>query len=295
MKLDFHKIQLEDKKIYEKYSEANKDFFGWEYSFAMTWVWNAFEETKVCDIGDMAFVWTRFFGQCVYFPPMLMDQSQLPKAVEIIAAQCCECGCTMDLRGLTKEQAESLDEQKYVITSDRGSSDYLYSGSSLANLTGKKYHSKRNFVSRFKNKYDYIFREYNEVTDREQIFELYKKWNTRSTHETLDLEEKVIARAFDSYKQLGLDISVIEIDNKIAAFSVNSVESDKIAHTFFEKGDTEYEGIYQAINQFNAQKFLSDVEFVNRQEDMGIEGLRKAKLSYNPVSLWDKYSVKIRK
>lgn len=294
MKLDFRPIQLADKDIFKKYSSYTDTLLGWEYSFAMTWIWNAFEKTQVCDTGDMAFVWTQFFGDYVYFPPLLKDKNDFVKAVDIISKQCCKCGCAMDLRGLTKEQVDLLDKDKFTITTSLDTSDYIYSGNELSELVGKKFHSKRNFVSRFKRNYEYIFREYNDSQDKKQIFDLYKKWNANAKHETLDIEEKVISNALNNYKELGLDISVIEIDGKVMAFAINSISNKDVAHTLFEKADTDYEGSYQAINQFNAQKYLSEVKYVNRQEDLGIEGLRKAKQSYNPIMLLQKYNVKVK-
>lgn len=289
--MDFHPLTLEDKAIYLKYASATKNFLGWEYCFAMTYVWNAFGETKIYDSGEIAFVCTKFLDTRVSYPPMLADPSLLPAAVKVIEEMCAQEGSTLDLRGLTAEQAKLLDPKKYRITTSRGYSDYIYNAQDLIELKGKKYHAKRNYVTRFCARYDYEFRPYCEKTDRENILKLYKKWNDTAAHETFWLEEKVITRALDYGKALDLNIAVLCADGHLAAFSVSSIANPLVAHTFFEKADTDFEGAYQVINQKTAQAYFREVQYVNRQEDMDIEGLKKAKLSYYPAMLLDKYRV----
>jgi len=289
--MDFHKLTLDDKKIYEKYAPAAKGFLGWEYNFAMTYIWNAFDETKIFDAGDMAFVCTKFYGTRVFYPPMLLDPSSLPAAVKRVEAECMREGCDLDIRGLTGEQSKLVDSRQYRVTSDRANSDYIYASQDLIELKGKKFHAKRNYVTRFCSRYAYEFRPYNENTDRDGILALYKTWDTAAQHETFWLEEKVITRALDACSALGLDIAVLCAAGETVAFSVNSVDNPTVAHTFFEKARTDFDGAYQTINQKTAEAYFKSVRYVNRQEDLGIEGLRKAKLSYHPAVLLEKYRI----
>ncbi len=292
MAVDFRRIELKDKEIFEKYLKPDHGKLGWEYCFAMTWIWDAFDETMICDLGDMALVYTKFYGNCVYFPPLLSDESLLEKAVGIIAEQCRANECKMEIRGLSKEQAEILSD-KYCVSTDRGNYDYVYEVKKLIDLSGKKLHGKRNFINRFKATYNYSFREYKE-TDREDMLALYDKWYVRSEHETLDLERKVIVRALDYYKDLDLKIGILEVDGKLAAYSISAAENDNVAHAMFEKGDTTYDGIYQMINRLTCEKLLSGCRYVNREEDMNIEGLRRAKMSYYPEVLLEKYTLRCK-
>ena len=290
--MDFRRIELKDKAIFEKYLSVTTDKLGWEYCFAMTWIWDAFDETMICDLGDMAIIYTKFYGKCVYFPPLLSDESLLEKALALIEEHSRQNGYAMEVRGLSKAQAEILSD-KYAVTTDRGNYDYIYSVQTLINLSGKKLHSKRNFINRFKSTYSYTFREYSEE-DRESMLALFDKWFVHSVHETLDLERKVIVRALDYYKELGLKIGVLEVEGNLAAYSISAVENDNVAHAMFEKADTVYDGIYQMINQQTCEKLLSGCKYVNRQEDMNIEGLRQAKSSYYPEILLEKYTVKCK-
>jgi len=295
MELNFRKLTIDDKKIYDRFLPYYRGYYGWEYSFSMTWIWNGFEKTEICDVGDMAFVSSIYFNKRIFYPPFVKDKKDLVKAVELVADYCKQNSVPLDLRGLTKEQASLLDTKKYSITTHEDNNDYVYSCKDLIELVGKKYHSKRNFVTRFKTTYpNYIFRAYDEKSDRNAIFDLFTRWQSTTCHETLAFEEKVIGRALDNAIALNLKIGVLYVENKLVAFSVIGNFNTEIAHTYFEKADKDYIGSFQAINQFAAKEFLSNNQFVNRQEDLGIEGLRKAKQSYNPQLLVEKYYVTMR-
>ena len=295
MKLNFKDITIQDKQIYDKYLPLYKDFYGWEYSFAMTWIWNAFDQTQICDTGDMAFVRTKFYGKRVYYPPFLKDHAQLPKALEIIESECKQENVEFDLRGLLQCQIDLLDKNKYSFKTSDCTKDYIYNTQDLITLVGKRFHSKRNFVNRFKLTYpDFKFLTYDEKRDRKNIFDLFFKWQSSTEHETLALEEKIISSALDAYSALDLKIGVLYVGDQLAAFTVMDASNPYIAQTFFEKADKDFVGSYQAINQFAATKFLKDVLLVNRQEDLGIEGLKKAKESYYPVHLVEKFKVKLK-
>jgi len=290
--LSFRKLALSDKEIFDKFLPYNKERLGWEYSFAMTFIWNAFDKAEVCDLGDMFIIRSKWHGKRIYYQPLLQDLNHLCRAINIIEKECSIEGVPLDVRGLVGVQLPCLERGNYNITGNRDTSDYIYNTDDLITLKGKAFHSKRNFITRFKAAYpDYNFRIYNDALDREKIFALYEKWNTATEHETHDLERIVITRALDFQKELNLKIGVLYVDDCLVAFSISDCNNPNIAHTFFEKADKDYIGSFQAINQFAAEAFLKEHKLVNRQEDLGIEGLRKAKLSYHPVMLVEKYKI----
>ncbi|MDR2201819.1 MAG: phosphatidylglycerol lysyltransferase domain-containing protein [Clostridiales bacterium] len=298
MKLNFRKIELSDQKIYDRILGKSHKFLGWEYSFAMIWTWDADSQTYICEKGGTALVYTDFESERTFFPPLLTDPAALPDAVETIADYCAADNRKFSINGLTKEQAAVLDADKYVIKTDRGDADYIYSAADLINLTGKKYHAKRNFVNRFTAKYEYVFRDY-AAADYPRVLDLYDRWYENARHENNDLradgmlsmERRVTERTLAYADALRLKIAVIESGGKIIAFSANKTEANGVAFTLLEKGDVAYEGIYQAVNQMSAARYFSGAELVNREEDMNVEGLRKAKLSYCPIMLLEKYSL----
>jgi len=288
--LEFRKLSLADKENLEKILSHNTERLGWEYSFAMTHIWNSRGNAEVCFLSDMAIIRSMWGGRRIYYPPILVDQRHLCRAVSLIENECRIESVPLDIRGLEFEQMQRFDGSRYDISTSRDNCDYIYSTDDLITLKGKAFHSKRNFITRFKATYpDYNFRVYNDELDRKNIFALYEKWNATTEHETYALEQLVITRALDYRVELNLQIGVLYVNDNLVAFSISDISNHNIAHTFFEKADKDYIGSFQAINQFSAQAFLSNHKFVNRQEDLGIEGLRKAKLSYHPIKLLEKY------
>lgn len=284
--MEFRKLTVDDKKLFQSYIDKND--LGWEYNFATVFLWDVNDTMMMATEDGILFIYNTFYNSIVFMPPYMKNDSDFLKAVGKISEYAREKKIVYRLRGLRPEQAALLDETKFLTASSRNDYDYIYNSDDLKYLRGKAFHSKRNFVTRFENTYNYTVRDYT-PDDYDGLMALYEIWKDESSHSTLEVEKKAVERAFKYHKQLDLRIAVIKVDGKYAGFSVSSIECNGIVHTIFEKGLTEYVGIYQAINKFAAQRYFPDGTFVNRQEDMGIEGLRRAKLSYNPVMLYEKH------
>lgn len=284
--MEFRKLTVDDKKLFQSYIDKND--LGWEYNFATVFLWDVNDTMMMATEDGILFIYDTFYNSIVFMPPYMKNDYDFLKAVGKISEYAREKKIVYRLRGLRPEQAALLDETKFLTASSRNDYDYIYNSDDLKYLRGKAFHSKRNFVTRFENTYNYTVRDYT-PEDYDGLMALYEIWKDESSHSTLEVEKKAVERAFKYHKQLDLRIAVIKVDGKYAGFSVSSIECNGIVHTIFEKGLTEYVGIYQAINKFAAQRYFPDGTFVNRQEDMGIEGLRRAKLSYNPVILYEKH------
>lgn len=284
--MEFRKLTVDDKKLFQSYIDKND--LGWEYNFATVFLWDVNDTMMMAAEDGILFIYNTFYNSIVFMPPYMKNDSDFLKAVGKISEYARKKKIVYRLRGLRPEQAALLDETKFLTASSRNDYDYIYNSDDLKYLRGKAFHSKRNFVTRFENTYNYTVRDYT-PEDYDGLMALYEIWKDESSHSTLEVEKKAVERAFKYHKQLDLRIAVIKVDGKYAGFSVSSIECNGIVHTIFEKGLTEYVGIYQAINKFAAQRYFPDGTFVNRQEDMGIEGLRRAKLSYNPVILYEKH------
>ncbi len=284
--MEFRKLTVDDKKLFQSYIDKND--LGWEYNFATVFLWDVNDTMMMAAEDGILFIYNTFYNSIVFMPPYMKNDSDFLKAVGKISEYAREKKIVYRLRGLRPEQAALLDEKKFLTASSRNDYDYIYNSDDLKYLRGKAFHSKRNFVTRFENSYNYTVSDYT-PEDYDGLMALYEIWKDESSHSTLEVEKKAVERAFKYHKQLDLRIAVIKVDGKYAGFSVSSIECNGIVHTIFEKGLTEYVGIYQAINKFAAQRYFPDGTFVNRQEDMGIEGLRRAKLSYNPVILYEKH------
>ena len=199
-------------------------------------------------------------------------------------------------------------ERGYEIIPSRDYSEYLYIPSDLIELKGKKFHSKRNFINGFN--YQYEFRTYQE-SDREELFELLYKWSylhiekgvewseedNWHSHVVLqkiksDPEIRAIAAVIDDLEGYNCFADVLKIDGKIVGFALGEILPTNIGALYFEKGDIDYKGIYPVLDNLFCKKHFGGVKYINKQEDMGLEGLRKSKLSYNPIKLAERFIAK---
>jgi len=217
--------------------------------------------------------------------------NDIDKAMTELHAYCNETGTRFALECVPKEQAEQLELKGYHIEHTRNLDDYLYNGLKLVTLSGKHLQSKRNHISQFKRDYPYEILPLTK-TDIPDVMALDWCWMQDNTDDKETEEERVaIRQAFKYWDEIGFLGTAIKIDNKLVAFCIGQIIDKKLAISHFEKADTAFMGIYSVINQAYADMYLADIEYVNRQEDVGLEGLRKSKLSYHPVMMVEKYNV----
>lgn len=192
------------------------------------------------------------------------------------------------------ELIEAAFPKKMKFTADRPNFDYVYSTQDLIELKGREYHSKKNHLNYFKSNYQY---EYVPLTsamaDQAMAFieAFNKRKNLENKHERelLEMEEEAMADVFQNIEKLDYLAGAILLDGKIEALSIGGYLGRKTVTVHVEKANTEFRGLYQAINNEFCKHVASHVKLINREEDMGIPGLRKAKLSYKPVKLVEKY------
>lgn len=176
--------------------------------------------------------------------------------------------------------------------------DYLYDAGELRQLSGKALHSKRNHLNRFCRSYpDFEYRPIG-AGDRDEALQLVKSWCEEKDIDCQDLcisDYKAIRQIFDDFALLDVRGGSIRVGGRIVAFALGSLPREETAVINFEKADAGYEGLYAAINKFVLDYAFPDVRTVNREEDMGIRGLRKAKRSYNPIRMIHKYEAWLTK
>ncbi|MBU0994361.1 MAG: DUF2156 domain-containing protein [Proteobacteria bacterium] len=175
---------------------------------------------------------------------------------------------------------------------DRDSWDYLYLITDLVELKGNRYHKKKNLLNQFKNKYDFEYVPFQShmVQDALDMQENWCTWRDCESSETLSSENKVISRILHRWEKLtGITGGALLIDNKMIAYTLAEELSEETILIHFEKADPDYKGSYQAINQMFLSNLKSGHTCVNREQDLGDEGLRKAKLSYHPEDFLKKF------
>ncbi len=284
--MKFNDLTLNDHALIAKRLQKNN--VGWEYNFATLFLWNGNGRMKIAHTKDVTIVYARFSDSPVFLPPYCDDEHFL-EAISLMREEARNMGVKCRIRGLTKTQADKIKDD-FNLSTNRDDYDYVYDAESLINLKGKAFHSKRNFVSRFCAKYpDYRLVEY-EKNEYGSVFSLLNLWSEQaSAHKTLEWERRAIMTALEHYEELNLKIALLKVGDQCVAFSISAIEQNGVAHTIFEKANIAFDGAYPTINKLTANKFFTPNMLVNRQEDMGIEGLRKAKLSYSPLFLVEKY------
>ena len=225
------------------------------------------------------------------------------EAIEAIRADAAERGNPMRLRSLTNEtraELEALYPGKFEFTACRNSYDYIYTVEELSELHGKKLQSKRNHCNRFEDEFPDWFTAPITVENLPQCHEMLRIWY--ETHEPavnaqeldqLQLEKAALQRAFDHFDELEMDGLLLSDGERIIAFSMGSRMNRDYYDVGFEKAFPDVNGAYAMINrEFSrmiAEKY-PEVRFLNREDDMGSEGLRRAKESYQPTVLLEKYT-----
>ena len=186
---------------------------------------------------------------------------------------------------------------KILIEENRDHWDYVYSVKELIELKGKKFHKKKNLLNQFKKNYLY---QYEPMSSEcvEEVLEMqdewYKWYEENNPSAALKAENHAITRVLHNIDQIdGLMGATLRVENKVIAYTVAEPLSKDSVVIHFEKGDIRYKGVYQAINQMFLENGAAEYTNVNREQDLGDEGLRKAKLSYNPSFFLKKFKAVI--
>lgn len=171
--------------------------------------------------------------------------------------------------------------------------DYVYRQTDLANLAGRKYHQKRNHIKAFQKMYSY---SYHTITkdDLEDCMNLFREWYA-TREDITDIEDDMNAKIelFGHYEALQQVGGILRVDGKAVAVTVGEELNPKMMVTHVEFANTDYRGSFPLINQEFAKNECASYLYINREEDMGIEGLRHAKRSYYPVLMMKKYRAEL--
>lgn len=183
------------------------------------------------------------------------------------------------------------------ITEDRDQFDYLYSAADLIHLPGNRYHKKKNLIRQFEKSYDY---EYVPMTPdmvgkAMALQENWCVWRNCDSDDQLDAENQAIARVMARWENLsGVLGGCLLVGGRMAAYTIGERISPDMMVVHFEKGTADIKGVYQAMNRLFLVHEANGAEWVNREQDLGDEGLRKAKESYHPARFLKKYRVSFR-
>ena len=186
---------------------------------------------------------------------------------------------------------------KILIEENRDHWDYVYAVEELISLKGKKFHKKKNLLNQFKKSYDYRYEPMGPECV-EEVLEMQDEWfkwyEENNPSEALEAENHAITRVLHNIDQIeGLTGATLRVDGKVIAYTVAEPLCEDSLVIHFEKGDIRFKGVYQAINQMFLENEGAEYTNVNREQDLGDPGLRKAKLSYNPSFFLKKFNANL--
>lgn len=295
--MKFKPLELEDKKVFEAYLKPY-NFRTSEYSFTNLFIWRKGCQIEYCILNNTLIIKKRDFSGSTYFmQPIGYKKENLKELVQellILKEQLGLDSLFGDIETYFVEELKEVFGEVLVAEEDRDNFDYIYESSKLATLSGKKLHGKKNHYNNFIKNQSYEIREITEDIIEECVV-MAEKWFVKNggegdIHLFYELEAiKDILRNKSEFDYKGI---AVFIENKLSAFSVGEKLNDDMAVIHIEKADPEINGLYTFINKSFVEQYFQDVQYINREQDLGIENLRKAKESYHPARLEAKYKIK---
>ncbi|MCL2446112.1 MAG: phosphatidylglycerol lysyltransferase domain-containing protein [Oscillospiraceae bacterium] len=270
---------------------------GCEFCFGNIYAWCLKYGTEIAQVGE--FFISRSRNQTVHCMPI--GQGDLREVLQLLRADAARCGHPLTLYGVTSEDIPRLEAaasgQFRVERCAQDDFDYIYAQRDLAELAGKKYHQKRNHTARFARECPGW--SYEEITPSilYEVLAMEDQWTAENRERNPEgFDEELIAfqrslSHFETFNMRGAVLRENGAGSRIIAFTMGEPLSTTTFCTHYEKAYADYTGTYQMMNRAFAQHSLDDFEFINREEDLGHEGLRKAKLSYHPAILLEKHRV----
>ena len=297
----FRDIDMESRELLNPYFDL-VDYEACEYCFNTLYMWQHLYKTGYYIGVGFAVIVAEYEGNTFSILP-LAKKEDMPRVIKFVIDYFEKEQKKIYFRGITKEVVDYLKENypdKFDYTEERDLFDYVYDGDSMRELKGRKNVKKRNHINYFLKEYEGRF-EYRllDENDFDACLKLVEEWTSNKEENGQvdeEMEEELIGikKLFNSFPVIKdkLKIAGIFIDGKLEAFTMGEYLNHNMALIHIEKANPSIRGLYPYINQQFLVNEFSDVEFVNREEDLGIEGLRKAKLSYHPVKFVEKYTVR---
>ncbi len=293
--LEFKEINIEDKK-WIKELLAKSDFMACEYSFANNMAWVRLNDSKICRYKDFYIVGYVKYGIARFSFPA--GEGDYYDVICQLREYSRKLGVATEINPVLNDKVQLFNElfpNEFTVCKSEDSSDYIYNASDLIELKGKKYHNKRNHLAKF-YRYSWEFSSMT-VRDFDECIELsvlsYNSKNGYSNHSSV-AEQYAIHTFFKYFDELELKGGVLRVDGRLVAFTLGEQLNSNTFCVHIEKANTEYLGVYAAINNEFAKYAAKDFKYINREEDLGIEGLRKAKRSYYPAFLLEKNTIRFK-
>ncbi|MDR0894397.1 MAG: phosphatidylglycerol lysyltransferase domain-containing protein [Prevotellaceae bacterium] len=289
--LVFRDVAPEYKALITSYT-FNSPWQNCDLSFSNLCSWRFMYNTLFAEYNGFLILKFKADNELAYMYPVGQREVTVD-LLRTLQADAAREGEPLRLMGLCQEMSATLERimpGQFRFEGDRDFADYLYLRTDLATLAGKKLQPKRNHVNKFMRTYPY---DYAPLTSDliHECLDLEAEWckqNHCDEHQGMGFERRAMVYALFNYDALGLSGGILRVDGNMVAFTFGVPINRNTFGIHVEKADTHIEGAYAMINKEFASHIPEQYTYLNREEDLGIEGLRKAKLSYQPVALIDK-------
>ena len=293
--LEFKKIEIEDKAWADILLRIS-DFRGAEYCFTNLYIWDGIYQSKIGRYKDFLMLRTGSAPDFRYLYPA--GSGDVKEVIELMMEDAANNGSSFTLIGVTEKTAQELKSHfpdRFIFDPIRDSFDYIYESEKLISLSGKKLQPKRNHLNFFAANNKWSYEELNSDMIPE-IKEFNHEWCARvecKKYETLSWESCAVEKCLDNYHHLNLRGGVLRVDGKIVAYTIGEVINSDTVIVHIEKAFSEVRGAYPMINREFLSRVAPGYQYVNREDDIGDEGLRKAKESYYPIFMLEKFYAKL--
>lgn len=291
--MDFSPITLHDKAKYELLLAQSPER-GCEQSFVNLFCWG---RQKIAYYQGCACIFSQYDRKSVYLFPI--GGGDIRAALDMLIDDAARRDIPCRIVGMTREDCLTLEQLypgRFRVHTDRDDFDYLYTVDHLADLSGRKNQKKRNHLNKFLQENPSAGLEPITEENLSEVRDMVEKWYALRLEENaaqdFHMEKAAIGKALSNMQALGLEGLILRVDGAVTAMTLGSRLSETTFDVHFEKAFERYDGAYAAINRGFA-RYLREkypaLMYLNREDDMGLEGLRQAKLSYHPDRMGEKY------
>ena len=295
--LEFKTITLKDKVVVDKavFAENSRSA---DFNFGNIYIWDKHFRQLVAFHGERMITKLRYAGEPMFVFPI--GRGDLRGAVDAVSEFAAHKKYPLVIRGITEENLEKLENEypgRFEYSEDSDCADYIYLAEKLASYSGKALHGKKNHCNRFEadHSWEFIPIDRKSIPLCMDMLDVWTEDNSDRLDKSIAYEHDAIIRAFAAYEQLGLEGGMLFADGRIVGFSIGELINSDTFNVHFEKAEIEMNGAYPMVCREMCRMVMEkhpEVKYINREDDMGLESLRKSKLSYKPEFLLKKYTAR---
>lgn len=295
--IQFRRTELEDRDMMHAYFRKYPTR-SCERTFANALLWSRHYPVQFAEIENTLVFRSTSHGEAYTYPAGKAED--VKRTLDFLIGDTKKRHVPFVLYHITPEQFEQIDAWypgRFELELNRDIADYIYESEKLATLAGKKLHAKRNHINKFKATHENWSYETMSEDNLEECFQMALKWRNENgceEDEEKNAEMCVTLNSLRLFKKLELTGGILRVNGEIVAFTIGEELSEDTFVVHIEKAFANIQGAYPMINQQFVEHECMKYKYINREEDTGAEGLRKAKLSYRPAFLQEKGIVKER-